>query len=350
MTRHLNEVTDELKKLAPASSRGGRALHDLADKLNRRDRTDLAGTDLAGIYAPAVMLPDGPAGWRRLASGLELVRDVLIFVPVIYTWWQISNALHAYDQYTGNAPFLLAWQDGFGHRTQRLSTSALVVAGVVLGVVFLTLIAHLVRSWYDQRVQQRQQELAVLLAEASMLLTQSLAAGAPDITKAELAKIGTSITASTSALQQALKETGADIAAAVNTGPGSSLRAMFEQWTAAANELKALGTRLQGTQEIVSQLRETQTAVSAMAGQIGEETRRLLAAFEQERTLSRQEAHAHHDLATEVGESTRRLGDSLEGFSNQADNFTEMVLRLTYLVDRLDSNGHRGAEPGGGYN
>ena len=110
-------------------------------------------------------------------------------MPVIYTWWQLSVALHAYDHYTGNAPFLLAWQDGFGHRTQRLSTSAIVVAGVVLGVVFLTLIAHLVRTWYDQRVQQQQQRLAVLLAEATMLLTQS-AVAAPDVTKAELAKIG----------------------------------------------------------------------------------------------------------------------------------------------------------------
>lgn len=349
MTRYLNNVADDLRKLAPATTRGGTALRGLADKLNRPDRVDLAGIDLAGMYAPAVILPDGPAGWRRLAGGLELLRDVLIFVPVIYTWWQISDALRAYDRYTGKAPFLLAWQDGFGHRTQRLSTSAIVVAGVVLAVVFLTLIAHMVRSRYDRQVQHQQQDLAVLLAEASMLLTQSLTAGAPDITKAELAKISASITASASALQQALKDTGADIAAAVNTGPGSGLRAMFDQWIAAANELKALGTRLQGTQEIVNQLQETQRAVSAMAGQIGQETGSLLAALEQERTLSRQEAHAHHDLATEISAATRALGDSLAGFRDQSDNFTEMVLRLRYAVDRLDANGHVPTEPGGGY-
>jgi len=124
---------------------------------------------------------------------------------------------------------------------------------------------------------------------------------------------------------------------------------MFEQWTAAANELKALGTRLQSTQEIVRQLQETQAAVSATARQIGEGTRDLLAALAQERTLSLQAAHAHRDLATEVGASTKLLGDSLAGFKDQADNFTEMVLRLTYVVDRLDANGHRATEPGGGY-
>jgi hypothetical protein len=350
VSRNLSNVSRDLTRLASDAPAGGQALHDLAAKLGGRGRSDLAGVDLAGIYAPAVMLPDGPRWLRRTANGLELIRDVLIFVPVIYTWWQLSDALHAYDRYTGKAPFLLAWQEGFGGRTQRLSTSAIVVAGVVLAVVALTLIAHLVRTWYDQKVQHRQQGLAILLAEASILLNEELVAGAPDVTKAELAKIGVSITSSAHSLQEALAKTGADIAAAVNTGPGSGLRTMFEQWTAAANELKTLGTRLQGTQEIVNQLRETQTALTGMATKIGDETGRLLTAFEQERTLSRQEAHAHHDLATEVGASTRQLSDSLRGLSERAEDFNDMVHRLTYVVNRLDPNGNQGMDPGDGYN
>ena len=347
MTRYLTNVSEDLRGLARGASRGGRALHDLADKLERRDRSDLAGVDLAGMYAPAVMLPQGPRWGRRLADGLELVRDVLIFVPVIYTWWQISAALRAYDHYSGNAPFLLAWQEGFGNRTQRLSTSAVVVAGVVLAVIVLTLIAHMVRTWYDHRVQQQQQELAVLLAEATMLLTQSVVA-APDVTKAELAKIGAHITTSADSLQQALGKASADITAAVNTSPGSKLHEMFERWTAAANELRDLGTRLQGTQEIVNQLRDTQTSLSGMAKQIGDETGRLLTALEKERSLSHQEAHAHHDLATEVGESTKLLGKSLKGLTERAEQFNGLILRLDYIVRRLDPDGDYG-NPGGGY-
>lgn len=347
MNRYLNNVSEDLRSLSRGAYPGGRALHDLADKLDRRDRSDLAGADLAGMYPPAVILPEGPRWGRRLASGLELIRDILIFVPVIYTWWQISDALHAYDQYSGKAPFLLAWQEGFGNRTQRLSTSAVVVAGVVLAVIVLTLIAHLVRTWYEQRVQEQQQTLAVLLAEATIFLTQSVV-GAPEVTKAELAKIGAHITASAQSLQQALGKASSDITAAVNTSPGSKLHEMFEKWTAAANELRELGTRLQGTQEIVSQLRETQTALSGMTKQIGDETGRLLTALEKERSLSHQEAHAHHDLATEVGQSTKLLGDSLKGLNERAEQFNGLVLRLDYIVRRLDPDGDYG-EPGGGY-
>lgn len=347
MTRYLTYVSEDLKSLADGSSQNGRALHELADKLNRPDRSDLAGADLAAMYSPTVMLPEGPRWGRGLANSLELIRDILIFVPVIYTWWQISEALRAYNHYTGTAPFLLAWQEGFGNRTQRLSTSAIVVAAVVLAVILLTVIAHVVRTWYDQQVQRQQQRLAVLLAEAAMLLMQS-AVAAPDVTRAELAKIGAHITGSAEALQQSLGKASSDITAAVNTSPGSKLHEMFEKWTAAADELRTLGTRLQNTQEVVSQLRDTQNALSGMANQIGNDTSRLLTAMESERSLVLQEAHARHDLATEVGQATRLLGDSLRGLNERAEQFNEIVLRLDFVVQRLEQNGNY-AEPGGGY-
>jgi hypothetical protein len=350
VTRTLNDVSRDLKVLARGTSAGEAALCDLAAALSHTNHSDLVGVDLAGTYAPAVMLPEGTQRSRWLASGLELIRDVLIFVPVIYTWWKLSQALRAYTHYKPQVPFLLAWQQGFGHQTQTLSASALVVASVVLGVVLLTLIAHLTRTWYDQQVEQRQQRLAALLAEASLLLTHSLLAGAPDVSKADLAAIGTRITTSAQTLQEALSKTGTDIIAAVNTSPGSKLHEMFERWTAAAHELRDLGTRLQSTQEVAEQLRETQTALSGMIQQVGDKTRSLLAGLETERSLSRQEAHAHHELAAQVGESTRLLGESLEGLSERAEEFNEMVHRLTYIVNRLDPpNGSQPGGPGGDY-
>jgi signal transduction histidine kinase len=351
VTRKLTDVSRGLADLArSARPEGKRALAELATRLGSPRHADLAGIDLAGTYAPAVMLADGKTWKRWSADGLELVRDVLIFVPVIYTWWQISHALHAYQHYKGGAPFLLAWQQGFGHKTQPLSAAAIVVAAVVLGVIVLTFAAHLTRAWYDGGVQRRQQKLAALLAEASLLLTQSVAGGAPDVTKAELATIGTRITMSASSLQEALAKAGTDIVAAVNTNPGSKLHDMFEKWTAAANELKTLGTRLQGTQEMVDQLRATQTALSGMAQQIGNETEQLLAALRDERSLSRQEAHAHHELAASVGESTKLLGNSLKGLNQRAEQFNEMILRLSYVVNRLDPEGSQSSAVGGGYN
>ena len=73
---------------------------DLASKLDAHQYADLTGVNLVQTYDPEVMLPEG-TGWVRWPlQVLEIVRDVLIFGPVIYTWWQLSDALHAYDGYT----------------------------------------------------------------------------------------------------------------------------------------------------------------------------------------------------------------------------------------------------------
>ncbi|MDG6101409.1 hypothetical protein Daura_39905 [Dactylosporangium aurantiacum] len=337
MTRTLLQVSADLTQLAPGSSPGERAVRHLATLLKRADCSDLVGMDLAAVYPPPVVLPEHTGTLRHVVSVLELARDVLIFVPVIYTWWKLAQALQAYRRYDGTENFLLAWQQGFGERTDPLSGSAVVVATVVLAVILLTVAAHVARGRYEAAVQDRQQRLAALLAEARMLLARSLLAGAPDVSRVDLAAIGASITTSAQALQTALRRTSADITAAVNTSPGSKLREMFEQWTAAANELRTLGTRLQSTQEVVKELRSTQKALSGMAQNIGTETSRLLAALETERTLSRQEAHTHHKLAAEVGKSTELLGESLKGLNERAAQFNELILRLAFIVERIDT-------------
>lgn len=339
MTRNLDEITADLRKLATGPSSGEAALRGLADQLGR---PEFVGVDLTSAYVPAVMLPEDSPALRRLAGFLELSRDVLIFVPVIYTWLKIAAALVAYSSYPGNAPFLLAWQQGFGNRTEPLSSSAGVVANVVIAVVALTVVAHWVRGHYDRRVQARQQRLALLLAEATVALTQAAGRETAGVSHGDLKAIGKAIALSSAKLQEALAKSSGDIVSAVNANPGSKLHDMFEQWTAAAKELSSLGTRLSDTQETIKQLRETELALTTLAGQVGEETRKLIGALEEERSLSRHEAHAHHQMATEVSNSTKLLGESLTGLNDRSDQFQELVLRLAHVVDRLDGNGHGG--------
>ncbi|TCO52874.1 hypothetical protein [Actinocrispum wychmicini] len=339
MTRLLSDISKDLHKLARGDSPGEKALRDLAVTLTRTNRAELAGVDLAKNYDPAVMLPEDAPWLRRLAGGLELFRDLLIFVPIIYTWFKISDALVAYNSYQGTAPFMLAWQQGFDNGTEPLSASATVVAVVVLAVIGLTLIAHMVRGRYGLRVQKRQQELAVLLGEASVRLAR---VPLTDVSVTDLGTIGTQVATSSQLLRTALEKSSKDITAAVNTNPGSKLHDMFEKWTAAAEELTKLGARLASTQESVDQLRAVQTALTGMATQIGEETKRLLTALETERTLSRHEAHAHHELATEVSQSTKLLGESLKGLNERAEQFNELILRLRHVVTHMDSsNGYQ---------
>lgn len=293
MIRTLTDISLDLKRLASGRSGGEYALRDLAAKLDSSPHSALAGVDLAGTYSPEIMLPDGERSVRLLASGMELFRDVLIFVPVLYTWWRISQALTAYSDYKGDEPFLLAWQQGFGSQTERLSTSALIVSGVVLTVIFLTVVAHQVRDYYEHGVQERQQRLAVLLGEATLLLRASPADGVPVVAKS-----------------------------------GTETR-----------QAKGPDKRRQDSQEMADQFRTTQRALTEMATRIGEETQRLLTAFEQERTLSRQEAHAHRTLAAEVSASTELLGASLRDLNQNANVFNDLVLRMVFVVDRLDPDG-----------
>ncbi len=347
MSHSLPQVASDLKKLAKGKSPGEVAVRALAEKLETR-HADLAGVDLAGAYQPHLILPDRLGTFRWLLSALELLRDVLVFVPVAYTWLKIADALAAFEGYRGDEPFLLAWQQGFGGKVTPLSQSAQVIAGVVGVVLVLVVLTHMLRGAYERILADRRRRLAALLAEATLLVTGTLIAEAPGVSKIELMRVGARISDAAAALSEALSKTGTDIVTAVNTSPGSKLHEMFQQWTAAATELKELGTRLQGTQEIVSQLQATQAAVSKVSQEIGEEAQKLLKTIRDERETSRHEAHAHHELASEVSQSTQVLGKALEGLSQRAEQFNEMVIRLQFLVDRLDGDGYHPPYSGAG--
>lgn len=334
MTRSLNQIAADLRGLAAGQTPGDTALRGLADTLET-DSATLTGTDLPATYRPEVLLPDGSAGLRRGTESLELFRDLLIFVPVIYTWWKIAGALEAYTSYTGTDPFLLAWQRGFDGATEPLSRAAVVVAGVVLAVIVLTVLAHTLRGRYEKSVQERRRELSILLAEAGLAINRRIAK-APDVTKAELAAIALQIATSAQDLEKALVQASSEIIAAVDTGPDSMLDLMFQKWTAAADRLTELGTRLSGTQEVVKQLQQTQQALAGMSDRISGETERLVGVLKSERDLSGQEAYAHREIAAEVSEATRQLGDAMKGLNERAEQFNELILRLVFVVNRLD--------------
>lgn len=336
MIRSLEAISKDLRAQATGQTPGDGALRKLAEAM-RGGSAALSGIDLAAAYNPAVLLPEDTGRLRRAVDVLELLRDILIFVPVLYTWWKIGEALRAYDSYRGDEPFLLAWQQGFGGRTDPLSRSAVVVAAVVLAVILLTLAAYVVRARSERQARERQLRVSALLAEAGLAVNQAVIGQAPEVTRVELGAIGSQIASSTRSLQEALAKAGADITTAVDANPGSKLHDMFEKWTAAAAELTELGTRLQGTQEVVTELRATQAALTGMARDIGTETKRLLTALQSERDVSGQEAHAHRALAAEVSQSTQRLGEALHGLNERAEQFNELILRLAFVVDRIDA-------------
>jgi hypothetical protein len=77
---------------------------------------------------PTQLLPDMPDQttiFHRIGSGLALLRNVLVFLPVAITWQAIAKATEAYSTWNGEAPdtgqgevlqknFLDFWANGYG--------------------------------------------------------------------------------------------------------------------------------------------------------------------------------------------------------------------------------------------
>ena len=91
---------------------------------------------------------------------IEAARNVFIFVPIIVTWFGISQATAKYNDYVSAAlakhdetqlsqPFLYLWQEGFGGRLPgwlTLSNVALMDVIVLVSIFLLTLLAHAISN------------------------------------------------------------------------------------------------------------------------------------------------------------------------------------------------------------
>lgn len=126
----------------------------------------------------------------RLIEFADKVRNVLVLLPVLLTWFALAEASRAYDRYlTENPdmvgqPFLLLWQQGFGGELSTFSPTfavvALVDAAIILVIILLTFYAHGRREDQEDRVAEIASEYYVTLdntlAEAGVLLARDRAA------------------------------------------------------------------------------------------------------------------------------------------------------------------------------
>jgi hypothetical protein len=333
-------VAERLAALADraAPGPGQDALVHLAQVLAARPG-DLAGVDLVQAYPPEVLLPDHrreTPRWQRILRGTEIFRDVLVFVPVAVTWWQLRSALEAYQTAGGGESFLLGWQRGFGGAVTPLGESARVVALAVLFVIGLTLgvhAAHRVPSSLSR--QNEREELGGLLAVAT-LLTSAGSAG-PPVTAKDLSRLAPRLGTASTALASALEKTTRQITEAVDSGPGSRLHEAIVEWTATARELRRTTEALATPAEAVKTLEELQKSMHADSRGLQERIGVLVGQLEAATQKSEAEAQSHREIAQEVARSAERLGETLEVFRERTESLSELVERLRYALDRLDS-------------
>jgi hypothetical protein len=133
-------------------------------------------------YASALQHEGGYAS-STIATA-DRIRNVLVLVPILLTWFALAEAAKAYEAFIAQnpdqvgQPFLLLWERGFGGfaspLTPSFSTVALIDAVLIAIIIGLTLYAHGRReareAQIDQTAIRMQADLDNVLAEASVVL------------------------------------------------------------------------------------------------------------------------------------------------------------------------------------
>lgn len=131
---------------------------------------------------------------RKVIEISELVRNVLVLVPILLTWNALSRASAAYKVVVENnpsllgRPFLLLWQEGFqGARVMSFSTVAFLDALVIMVVLCLTFAVLSLNSSALENAEQK----AVNLGNRLQNLLWQIAKEAKPIQARQVSKLET---------------------------------------------------------------------------------------------------------------------------------------------------------------
>jgi DNA repair exonuclease SbcCD ATPase subunit len=191
---HRHELAEELdgmaEQLGEVDPRAAERLRDLAASVaSEEGRARWSDVDLRRAFNTE-RLSQAYAirhAGRFAASAIEQadrVRNVLVLVPILLTWFALAEASKAYDRYLAEhpemvrEPFLLLWQRGFGGESAgfapTFSMVAVIDALIIAAIIGLTFYAHGRREARDDQIEEVagrfQTDLDNVLAEATVVL------------------------------------------------------------------------------------------------------------------------------------------------------------------------------------
>ncbi|MEV7579224.1 hypothetical protein [Streptomyces erythrochromogenes] len=174
----------ELRELAahPRAGSHSTALRELSEAVARGSGLEVwAGGGLVAAYGGPDALAAGPDEDAARGRRLGALPTVLVFVPLLITWFGLGAAAWAYQRMrdsgsTAQGSFLTLWQQGFDGRLWPVLRFDMMALWTVLALSALAT-ATLMRHRWEERDEGERRLLSQRLSGA-LAQTQALAAGA----------------------------------------------------------------------------------------------------------------------------------------------------------------------------
>jgi Mg2+ and Co2+ transporter CorA len=284
--RSLEELATRLQR--SGDSDAAARLSSLAVAVEKRGATarQWVSTDIYKIIDPDSIV-EGYRSRRISAPGcilemMEVLRNTLIFLPIVVTWYGVSQATAMYSQLLSEElkahpqqveqPFLYLWQQSFGGRLPgwlTLSSVALTDAIILVIILLLTLLVHSFSNasqlQEERHAQKLHADLVHAIARASLLLQDRSPQAAP---AGDLQQIAQNIDNMANQITVSFQRLGNDMM----TRFDSTVNGITSQLTTITNNMNA---QLQAGGQYLQQLGSAAWAVNRLAQDIGDTAHRL---------------------------------------------------------------------------
>lgn len=187
LAAQLEEMAQSLEPVDPRSAERMRSLARAVATDEGRQRwaeVDLRRAFNTERLAYAYALRQEGGYTHSTIAGADRLRNVLVLVPILLTWFALAEASRAYNRFLAlnpdevRQPFLLLWERGFGGEASRFapsfSTVALIDAVLIAIIIGLTFYSHGRREAREEKVdisaERFQTDLDNVLAEAAVVL------------------------------------------------------------------------------------------------------------------------------------------------------------------------------------
>lgn len=300
----------------------------LADLL-RRPSYERGVVDTERILALGLL----EGGREQALPLLSAVRDVLVFVPLAFTWFHLFSALDA-DRDGGSTDgttFLQRWQRGFGGEAWPLQDVARWVAGLLVVLVALSLVISLGQRARDAGRQRRIESVRRAAWAADVALVSS----------AQVEGAGRLGDEAARELAAGLSRSGTSIdrlVAALDTGDGERTAGeVVASLEGIGRGLSAAALRMADDAEVrtkeISELQAVVRAAERSASDLHQRSTRLAEAVDDLIRRTGAEGEAQRALAESVRLSAEVLRADVELSADEAALVRRIVSDIRLLAD-----------------